>query len=252
MHLYFISSLMLPIFGPFYFWLRPEFPVKLLRFPAHFNVAAITIFNFLHNVSALLCDAAAWMLFSGSCCFCVINVFMVTCFCLTSYVHLLRFKAERAILSGGSSVKKVVLLYREVQLLHGIFVAVLSESQLMILFQLMGSAVQIFSSYLIIRMYATLGLTQWILVLLMGMDAILFSGLVFGEAAKLYQSSVHMIDVSSRNSTCRRDPWLRRYCRSLSPLKVPFGVEEFVGNLTPLGFLNFNIFQTVNLLLLPQ
>ncbi len=238
MHLYVISAILIPLLGPVYFWLKPELPIT----------SGITFIT-NYPVFRIFSHFRAWSFFGGSCCFSVINGFMIPCQCLKSY-SLLYHEAVNKTISQKHTSLSTIQLYRHIQILERIFNTIFSTYGLMTVLQWIAAVVQIFSFYLIIKLHSTLTIPQWILVALMGGDSLLFSGFVFGVAAKVHQRSTESLLLFQRKSKVERDPWMKRFYRSSWPIKIGFGSVSYVGSLTPLSFMNFNIYQTANLSML--
>lgn len=238
MHLYVISAFLIPILGPLYFWLKPELPI---------TPGLIGITNY--SIIRIFAHFRAWSFFGGSCCFSVISGFMIACQCLKSYTLFYHNSVKKTLITKHPSLS-AIQLYRHIQILERIFNTIFSTTSLMTVLQWIAAVVQIFSFYLVIKLHSTLTIPQWILVGLMGGDSVLFSGFVFGVAAKVNQRSMESLLIFKKKWKVEKDPWMKRFYQSCSPLKIGFGAVSYVGNLTPLAFMNFNIFQTVNLIML--
>lgn len=238
MHLYTISAVLIPFLGPIYFWLKSDLPITQGMFQ-------ITTFPIIHLVS----NFRAWSSFGGSCCFCVVNGFMITCHGLKSYTQFYCNSVNRALTRQRPSFK-TIQIYRHLQLFERCLNLIYSTTGLMIIFQLIGIVVQVFSCYLFIKLHSTLTVLQWVLIALMGGDSLLFNGFVFGVAAKVNESSKEQLLTLKKKQKVEKSRWMKRFYGSCPSLKIGFGVVSYVENLTPLAFLNFNFIQTVSLIML--
>lgn len=238
MHLYTISAVLIPFLGPIYFWLKSELPITR----GIFNVTNSPIIHLVSNFRA-------WSFFSGSCCYCVVNSFMITCHCLKSYTLFYCYSVNRTLIRQRPSFK-TIQIYRHLQIFERCLNLIYSSTGLMTIFQLIGIVVQIFSCYLFIKLHSKLNMLQWILIVLMGGDSLVFNGFVFGVAAKVNESSKEKLLTLKRKQKVKKNHLMKRFYRSCPSLKIGFGVVSYIENLTPLAFLNFNFLQTVSLIML--
>ncbi|CAL8145171.1 unnamed protein product [Orchesella dallaii] len=146
-------------------------------------------------------------------------------------------------------------IYRQLQLLNKYF----NEAHVGVIFITMMtcSLVQTCVAYVIAGILTTATPTLSVPVVFVDLallvDTTLISLYIFGKAGEVYSLSSGVL-IKAQSSTLNRSTRARKvrlkFFKSCAPLKVYFGINNFIEKETPLKFLNFSIDRFVDLLLL--
>ncbi|CAL8128789.1 unnamed protein product [Orchesella dallaii] len=173
--------------------------------------------------------------------------------CLRNYLTLFAFR-----LNGMSKNKNLsynnFLLYRQLQVLNRYY-NLIQQNVLLTSMLLLVTNGLVVSAYVMLSNGRSVTFQQLFMFLNGGLNCFLIIVIQFGAMSKLYGESVMTIqNVGKSLAQVTLDPnrsiWIRKYMRSLTPLKVSLGSVNFMDELTPINLLNFCLMQIVNLLLL--
>ncbi|CAL8069313.1 unnamed protein product [Orchesella dallaii] len=199
--------------------------------------------------------------FSSTCAIFMFSTFTLvvvqfTCifsFCYRNYLIYLQnimglFKQQQKICDEQ---RNDLIIYKQIQLLlihHNsihqslIVVVILNQSMFVVTVGL----------FLLIGMYSRLDISQKLLFVVTGIDALLVVVVVFGFLGLVYASSMNTLEIGKEVQILRKDPWARRYIRSWPPLKIGLGSVNFIDKVTGLVSVDFSVNQTVNLLMMDR
>lgn len=175
--------------------------------------------------------------------------------CLIVY-YLRAFRLQIAAQVRAKSIKhKILTIYRQLQI-HNLFFNKINQDVIVI--TVIGNMVYSFT----IAMYALLKFTDHVslpqLVIFGNITLACFIVIivVYGIFAKVNETSIKVLAyireyvLPEINGSNLERKWLKRYVKSLSPLKVQIGQVNHVDNFTPLVMLQFCVGQICNLMVM--
>ncbi|CAL8132758.1 unnamed protein product [Orchesella dallaii] len=203
------------------------------------GLLSVVLCTFWMNIDSFVCWALQLEQFS----------FMQS-ICLWNYlkVFMIRIKSE-----NGSSFDNY-LVYRQLQILNRYY-NVIQQNVLISSTLVLVTNGFIISTYVMLSNGRNVTVLQLFMFLNGGSNCFLTILIQIGAMAKLYRESDKTIKELKRNLAKgkmigMKCNWIRRYLKSLTPLKVAVGSVNFIDELSPITLLDFCVNQIVSLLLL--
>lgn len=150
--------------------------------------------------------------------------------------------------TGKVQYNKITLLYRQIQILSGHHNSI---HQRLIVTTMINATV--FTQSICIYCLVSLENLPWMNKLfftMMGFDCFCTIVMLCGALADVYDVSSKLLNYLCRRH--RRNPWLYRFHKSCRPIKMHFGITNFMEKLTPLNLQQFSFLQTANMLLVNE
>jgi len=194
-------------------------------------------------------------LFTTATVFLEYEIIMLHSYCIMNYLRLFEHKLNNTLarvseLHIDTKLEKLLLMYREIELLVGFF-NWFHGGTLIVSYALDCAAACIISSYVILRLYNELPGVLLFNCGLLVLDTFLALKDFDAYKSGVFQVSkalISKVKVSLRY--LRNKKRLRRYVKSWRGLRIYMGSTNYYDELTPLNIGSFNVQQIVSLLLL--
>lgn len=218
--------------------------------------------NFSIATLIIMLTISYWLLLDFAGCFmiaCVEFVFL-PCYALKYYLRYIKVVIMYTIASevGNSSgfglPKKRLQVYRELQILSTLY-NVIQKDTVMCTFISSIICCIVVCLYCLITLGSGISLPQFIMFSVILADTVMGIIVMFGTFSKVNQKSLNVLEIIKEKVVTmflkkQERNWLNKFVRSLPPLKVLIGDDNFVDKATPLVLLDFCLGMLVNLLLL--
>ncbi|CAL8092348.1 unnamed protein product [Orchesella dallaii] len=193
-----------------------------------------------------------WMNMDSFCCWALqLEEFtFVQSICFWNYVKLFMIRIN----SNNDSNIDNYLVYRQLQILNRYY-NIIQQNILLTSTLVLVTNGLIVSAYVMLSNGSNVTILQIIMFLNGGSNCFLVILIQIGAMAKLYGESTRVIQnlkksVTQGEVSGKKQKWIERYLKSLTPLRVAVGSVNFIDELTPINLLNFCVNQIVSLLLL--
>lgn len=176
---------------------------------------------------------------------CAVFVVILLMLGASSLRGFLKFYLHR-LLSDPLHAPTFCLIYRRIQLLTHLFNSI-HQSKILVPLIFTVTSHQVFSVYGAIKFNGQLNLISYLLFLILGSQGVTVIMGMFTGLADVYTMSRRVKAKLQREHRWHR--YLRRFHQSCQLIRIRFGAVNFIDSFTPLGFENFAVVQTTNMLM---
>ncbi|CAL8127517.1 unnamed protein product [Orchesella dallaii] len=177
------------------------------------------------------------------------NEMFLKTYCLLRYLQLLKSKITDTSASS-QYIKRISHDYRIIQTMAHVFNGIYQKWAIVILL-IFQTIVQINGFCSVIRFGKEMEVAENALFLITAFNAVSIILIVYGSAAHVNLCSAGVIKSFKRVTTKmgRERKWWIRFVRSCPDVKIRFGATNHIYQLSPINYMDFNINQTVTVLI---
>lgn len=176
----------------------------------------------------------------------VVIVVMLGAVSLRSYLKYYQRSMISSFPKLNNCLHRNAVMFRRIQMLTRRFNDI-HQSKILVPLIFTVTSHQVFSVYGAIKFAGQLNLVSYALFFILGNQGVMVIMGMFTGLADVYTMS-RGIKTSLQRSQ-RGHKWLRRFHASCQLIKIRFGAVNFIDSFTPLGFENFAVVQTTNMLM---
>ncbi|CAL8127509.1 unnamed protein product [Orchesella dallaii] len=177
------------------------------------------------------------------------NEMFLKTYCFLRYLQLLKRKiADKS--ASNHDIKRISNDYRIIQTMALVFNGIYQKWAIVVLL-IFQTIIQIAGVCSLIRFGKVMQVAESAVFLVCAFNAVSIILIVYGSAAHVNMCSAGVIKSFKRVTTKmgREKKWWIRFVRSCPEVKIRFGATNYIDQLSPINYMDFNINQTVTVLI---